>query len=105
MEYLLEFGIDLVLELIFGIFADGAEVILDRKKSKGVRFLVLTVAGVCMLAFLGVVFLLIWVGSSLLSESTLGGIILIGLGILFLLTGIWKIGSAYRKVRQKLREQ
>jgi len=104
MEYLLEFGIDLVLELIFGVFDSGAEVILDQKKSKGVRILVLAVAGVCMLAFFGVVFLLIWTGSSILSESTLAGIILIGIGILFVLAGIWKVGSSYRKVRQKLQD-
>ena len=97
MEYLLEFVIDLIFELIIGIFDNSAQITLDTKRSKGIRILALVFAGICILVFLSVVGLLIWGGISLWPKNALCGIIIIGIGLLLLLVGLRKLRKAYKK--------
>lgn len=98
MEFLLEIGIECILELLF---EGGIELSSNHKVNKWIRYLALLVVGVMILAVIGVIVLLIWVGVNSMRESAFEGIVFIGVGILLLVTGVWKIRKVIKKVKVK----
>lgn len=91
MECILEF----ILECILEIFVEGGmEVSSNKKISKYIRYPVLLFM---LLLFLGVIFLMMFVGICIFKDSALCSVIIISLALLILIETIVKFKKIYNK--------
>lgn len=87
MEYVIEAVLDLVLEL--GIGASK-----NKKVPKIIRYLLI---GLIMFLFIGVIGIVLFTGVLVLFQDIIGGIILIAIGIIMLVSCIRKFMKIYIK--------
>lgn len=85
MEYIIEF----ILELIFEL---GVETSKSSKVPKPIRYLLITIIS---LIFIGVIGLIIFIGIVILKTNIIGGIIIILLGLVMLISSIIKFKKTY----------
>ena len=87
MEYVIEAVLDLVLEL-------GIEASKNKKVLKIIRYLLI---GLIMFLFIGVIGIVLFAGVLVLFQDIIGGIILIAIGIIMLVSCIRKFMKIYIK--------
>ena len=87
MEYVIEDVLDLVLEL-------GIETSKNKKVPKIIRWLLI---GLIMFLFIGVIGIVLFAGVLVLFQDIIGGIILIAIGIIMLVSCIRKFMKIYIK--------
>ena len=87
MEYVIEAVLDLVLEL-------GIEASKNKKVPKIKRWLLI---GLIMFLFIGVIGMVLFAGVLVLLQDIIGGIILIAIGIIMLISAITKFKKIYIK--------
>ncbi len=87
MEYVIEAVLDLVLEL-------GIEASKNKKVPKIIRWLLI---GLIMFLFIGVIGMVLFAGVLVLLQDIIGGIILIAIGIIMLISAITKFKKIYIK--------
>ena len=87
MEYVIEAVLDLVLEL-------GIEASKNKKVPKIIRYLLI---GLIMFLFIGVIGIVLFTGVLVLFQDIIGGIILIAIGIIMLVSCIRKFMKIYIK--------
>lgn len=87
MEYVIEAILDLVLEL-------GIEASKNKKVPKIIRYLLI---GLIMFLFLGVIGIVLFTGGLVLFQDIIGGIILIVIGVVMLMSALIKFKKIYIK--------
>lgn len=87
MEYVIEAVLDLVLGL-------GIEASKNKKVPKIIRWLLI---GLIMFLFIGVIGMVLFAGVLVLLQDIIGGIILIAIGIIMLISAITKFKKIYIK--------
>ena len=87
MEYVIEAVLDLVLEL--GIGASK-----NKKVPKIIRYLLI---GLIMFLFIGVIGIVLFAGVLVLLQDIIGGVIIITIGIIMLISAITKFKKIYIK--------
>ena len=87
MEYVIEAVLDLVLEL-------GIEASKNKKVPKIIRWLLI---GLIMFLFIGVIGIVLFAGVLVLLQDIIGGIIIIAIGIIMLISAITKFKKIYIK--------
>lgn len=87
MEYVIEAVLDLVLEL-------GIEASKNKKVPKIIRYLLI---GLIMFLFIGVIGIVLFAGILVLFQDIIGGISLIAIGIIMLVSCIRKFMKIYIK--------
>lgn len=85
MEYIIEF----ILELCFEI---GVEASKSNRVPKYVRYLLITIISLTFISLIG---LIIFMGITILKNNLLGGIIIILLGLVMLVSAIFKFKKLY----------
>lgn len=85
MEYIIEF----ILELIFDF---GIEATQSNKVPKFIRFILITIIS---LIFISVISLIILIGIAIIKKDIIGGIIIILLGLVMLVSAIIKFRKTY----------
>lgn len=93
----MEFIFELVFELIF---EGGLEVTSNKKVSKWIRYPLLAIFS---LIFLGIIFLIVFIGISSLKNTIIGGLFIIGLGIFMLIACIVKFRQFYLREKEKIK--
>lgn len=91
---------DFVFEFIFELIAElGFELATNKKVSKFIRYPILLLY---ILLFCFVIFLILFMGISIIKESIIGGILIILLGVFLLFGSIIKLRKLYiEKFRSK----
>lgn len=87
MEYVIEDVLDLVLEL-------GIETSKNKKVPKIIRWLLI---GLIMFLFIGVIGIVLFAGVLVLLQDIIGGVIIITIGIIMLISAITKFKKIYIK--------
>ena len=87
MEYVIEAVLDLVLEL-------GIEASKNKKVPKIIRWLLI---GLIMFLFIGVIGIVLFAGVLVLLQDIIGGIIIIAIGTIMLISAITKFKKIYIK--------
>lgn len=92
---------DLAFEFIFELIVElGFEIACSKKVNKFIRYPILILY---ILFFNFVIFLMLFLGVSVLKDSLIGGIFIISLSLLLLTGSIFKIKKVYlEKFRSKL---
>lgn len=85
MEYVIEF----LLEIVFEI---GAGICKNKKTPKWLRYLLISLFGIFVIAVIGFIFLL---GFIMMDEYRIAGILFILLGLFFIIMSIIKFRRAY----------
>ena len=85
MEYIIEFILELILDL-------GVEASKSIKVPKFVRLILITIIS---LVFIAVISLIIFMGIAITKKDILGGIIVILLGLIMLISAIIKFRKTY----------
>ena len=91
MEIIIEF----ILELLF---ETGIEASKSTKIPKFVRYPLIIL--ICLI-FLSIIFLIIYIGLSIIKDNIIGGIIVIIFGLAFLILSIYKFRTTYIKKTNK----
>ena len=87
MEYVIEAVLDLVLE-------HGIEASKNKKVPKIIRWLLI---GLIMFLFIGVIGMVLFAGVLVLLQDIIGGVIIITIGIIMLISAITKFKKIYIK--------
>lgn len=95
MDDIIEFVVEFVIDLIID---GGTELTKNKKVSKWIRYPIVIIASLITLAILG---LMLFVSFSIMGESLLGGLIILGFTLLFTGIIIYKVRKTYIEVKEE----
>jgi hypothetical protein len=95
MDDIIEFVIEFIIDIIID---GGTELTKNKKVSKWIRYPIVIIASLISLAILG---LLLLVSFSIMDDTLLGGLIILGFTLLFLGIIIYKARKAYIEAKEE----